>query len=69
MPHPSLEVRVPFLDGTYDERVFEELRMRAQTFEVLTGATSPSMMCPARTINHPLKATNKARTSVPWRLK
>ena len=23
--------------GTYDERVFEELRLRAQTFEVLTG--------------------------------
>jgi len=28
---------VPFLAGTYDERIFEELRMRAQTFEVLTG--------------------------------
>jgi hypothetical protein len=28
---------VPFLAGTYDERMFEELRMRAQTFEVLTG--------------------------------
>jgi superfamily II DNA/RNA helicase len=34
---PSLEVGVPFLAGTYDERIFEELRMRAQTFEVLTG--------------------------------
>lgn len=34
---PSLEVGVPFLAGTYDERMFEELRMRAQTFEVLTG--------------------------------
>jgi hypothetical protein len=30
-------VGVPFLAGTYDERMFEELRMRAQTFEVLTG--------------------------------
>ncbi|WP_334391334.1 helicase-related protein [Bradyrhizobium sp. AZCC 2262] len=34
---PLLEVGVPFLAGTYDERMFEELRMRAQTFEVLTG--------------------------------
>lgn len=34
---PSLEVGVPFLAGTYDERMFEELRMRSQIFEVLTG--------------------------------
>jgi hypothetical protein len=27
---------VPFLAGTYDERMYEELRLRAQTFEVLT---------------------------------
>jgi hypothetical protein len=33
----ALEVGVPFLAGTYDERMYEELRMRAQTFEVLTG--------------------------------
>lgn len=32
-----LEVGVPFLAGTYDERMYEELRMRAQIFEVLTG--------------------------------
>lgn len=32
-----LEVAVPFLAGTYDERMYEELRLRAQTFEVLTG--------------------------------
>jgi hypothetical protein len=32
-----LSVGVPFLAGTYDERMFEELRLRAQTFEVLTG--------------------------------
>ncbi len=32
-----LEVGVPFLAGTYDERMYEELRMRAQTFEILTG--------------------------------
>ena len=34
---PWLEVGVPFLAGTYDERMFKELRRRAQTFEVLTG--------------------------------
>jgi hypothetical protein len=34
---PWLEVGIPFLAGTYDERMFDELRMRAQTFEVLTG--------------------------------
>ncbi len=34
---PHLEVGVPFLAGTYDERMYEELRLRAQTFEVLTG--------------------------------
>ncbi len=32
-----LDVGVPFLAGTYDERMYEELRIRAQTFEVLTG--------------------------------
>lgn len=32
-----LSVGVPFLAGTYDERMYEELRLRAQTFEVLTG--------------------------------
>jgi hypothetical protein len=32
-----LEVSAPFLAGTYDERMFEELRLRAQMFEVLTG--------------------------------
>jgi len=26
-----------FLAGTYDERMYEELRLRSQTFEVLTG--------------------------------
>jgi len=36
-PKPRLEIGVPFLAGTYDERMFEELRLRAQTFEVLTG--------------------------------
>lgn len=32
-----LEIGLPFLAGTYDERMYEELRLRAQTFEVLTG--------------------------------
>ena len=32
-----LDIGVPFLAGTYDERMYEELRLRAQTFEVLTG--------------------------------
>lgn len=32
-----LEIGVPYLAGTYDERMYEELRTRAQTFEVLTG--------------------------------
>lgn len=36
-PTPFLEIGVPFLAGTYDERMFEELRIRAQIFEVLTG--------------------------------
>ncbi len=34
---PLLDVGVPFLAGTYDERMYEELRIRAQVFEVLTG--------------------------------
>lgn len=32
-----LEIGMPFLAGTYDERMFEELRLRAQVFEVMTG--------------------------------
>jgi hypothetical protein len=32
-----LEIGVPYLAGTYDERMYEEIRLRAQTFEVLTG--------------------------------
>jgi len=32
-----LQIGVPFIAGTYDERMYEELRLRAQTFEVLTG--------------------------------
>jgi superfamily II DNA or RNA helicase len=34
---PFLEVGVPFLAGTYDERMYEEVRVRAQVFDILTG--------------------------------
>ena len=32
-----LEIALPYLAGTYDERMYAELRIRAQSFEVLTG--------------------------------
>ena len=32
-----LEVEIPYLAGTYDERIFDSVRTRAQTFEVITG--------------------------------
>ncbi len=32
-----LEIVVPYLAGTYDERMYEQLKMRAQVFEVITG--------------------------------
>lgn len=35
--HPSLEIVVPYLAATYDERMFEELYRRAQLFEVTLG--------------------------------
>src|SRR5262249_48708593 len=34
---PTLEVAVPYLAATYDERMFEELYRRAQLFEVTMG--------------------------------
>ncbi|HEY1067739.1 MAG TPA: helicase-related protein, partial [Pirellulales bacterium] len=34
---PSLDVALPYLAGTYDERMYEVLRSRAQTFDILTG--------------------------------
>lgn len=34
---PSLEVAIPYLAATYDERMFEELYRRAQLFEVTMG--------------------------------
>ena len=38
-PLSFLSVGVPYLAGTYDERIYEEVRVRAQTFEVLTGGS------------------------------
>ena len=34
---PTLEVAIPYLAATYDERMFEELYRRAQLFEVTLG--------------------------------
>ncbi len=34
---PGLDIALPYLAGTYDERMFASLRSRAQTFEILTG--------------------------------
>lgn len=34
---PGLSVALPYLAATYDERMFEALRTRAQVFEILTG--------------------------------
>ena len=34
---PTLEIGVPYLAATYDERMFEELYRRAQLFEVTLG--------------------------------
>ena len=34
---PGLEVALPYLAATYDERMFDVLRTRAQIFEILTG--------------------------------
>ena len=35
---PNLEIAVPYLAATYDERMFEELYHRAQLFEVTMAA-------------------------------
>jgi len=34
---PGLDVALPYLAGTYDERMFDRLRGRSQAFEILTG--------------------------------
>ena len=34
---PGLDIGLPYLAGTYDDRMFESLRSRAQAFEILTG--------------------------------
>ena len=36
-PLPGLDIALPYLAGTYDERMYDRLRSRAQTFEILTG--------------------------------
>jgi superfamily II DNA/RNA helicase len=33
----GLDVALPYLAGTYDERMFDRLRTRAQVFDILTG--------------------------------
>lgn len=32
-----LEVKIPYVAATYDEKIFNDMRKRAQTFEILTG--------------------------------
>ena len=34
---PGLDIAMPYLAGTFDERMFERLRTRAQAFDILTG--------------------------------
>lgn len=34
---PGLDIGLPYLAGTYDERMYDRIRSRAQTFEILTG--------------------------------
>ncbi len=34
---PGLDIAMPYLAGTYDERMFDRLRARAQVFDILTG--------------------------------
>ena len=36
-PLPYMDIALPYLAGTYDERMYDRLRSRAQTFEILTG--------------------------------
>lgn len=49
-----LEVNAPYLAGTYDERMFEELRLRSQVFEVLLGGdlsgAQPDVQKPNRAV-------------------
>ena len=34
---PGLDIGLPYLAATYDERMYDVLRTRAQVFEILTG--------------------------------
>jgi hypothetical protein len=46
---PGLEVALPYLAATYDERMFDALRTRAQVFEILTGG-DPTADCDTDTL-------------------
>ena len=46
---PGLEVALPYLAATYDERMFDALRTRAQVFEILTGG-DPTADCDSETL-------------------
>ena len=46
-----LEIVVPYLAGTYDERMYEQLKMRAQVFEVITGGDLGQARDPGITAN------------------
>lgn len=56
--HPCLEIVVPYLAATYDERMFEELYRRAQLFEVTLGG---EMRVEGRIEPEQVKAERKSR--------
>ena len=60
-----LEIGVPFLAGTYDERMYEELRLRAQTFEVLTGGEFAADHAAAQEDNPQSKGEKLGATVLP----
>lgn len=55
---PTLEIAVPYLAATYDERMFEELYRRAQLFEVTLGG---EMRVEDRIDAEPLASEQKRR--------
>jgi hypothetical protein len=60
-----LEIGVPFLAGTYDERMYEELRLRSQTFEVLTGGEFAADYADGQEDNLAAKSENLGGTVLP----
>ncbi|MDB4367974.1 DEAD/DEAH box helicase [Mariniblastus sp.] len=56
---PTLEIAVPYLAATYDERMFEELYRRAQLFEVTLGG---EMRVESRISSDQAKTEKKNRT-------